>query len=29
MIWHDSEVACTNLVSGYDRKSWLPAVTFR
>lgn len=28
MIWHDSEVARTHLVSGYDRKSWLPAVTF-
>ncbi|MFG1891491.1 hypothetical protein ACGFIR_26915 [Micromonospora sp. NPDC049051] len=28
MIWHHSEVARTHLVSGYDRKSWLPAVTF-
>jgi len=28
LIWHDSEVARTHLVSGCDRKSWLPAVTF-
>lgn len=28
LIWHHSEVARTHLVSGYDRKSWLPAVTF-
>lgn len=28
MIWHNSEVARTHLVSGYDRQSWLPAVTF-
>ncbi|SEH00021.1 hypothetical protein SAMN05444920_114297 [Nonomuraea solani] len=28
MIWHNSEVARTHLVSGYDRKSWRPAVTF-
>ncbi|NRQ38515.1 hypothetical protein HII36_42820 [Nonomuraea sp. NN258] len=28
LIWHDSEVARTHLVPGYDRKSWAPAVTF-
>ena len=28
LIWHHSEVASTHLVSGYDRKSWTPAVTF-
>ncbi|GIE90060.1 hypothetical protein [Actinoplanes regularis] len=28
MIWHESEVARTHLVPGFDRKSWLPAVTF-
>ena len=28
MIWHNCQVARTHLVSGYDRKSWLPAVTF-
>ncbi|MEV0397263.1 hypothetical protein [Polymorphospora rubra] len=28
MVWHNSEVARTHLISGYDRKSWLPAVTF-
>jgi hypothetical protein len=28
MIWHDAEVARMHLVPGYDRKSWLPAVTF-
>jgi hypothetical protein len=28
LIWHHSEVARTHLIPGYDRKSWLPAVTF-
>jgi hypothetical protein len=28
MVWHNAEVARTHLVSGYGRKSWLPAVTF-
>lgn len=28
LIWHDSEVARTHLVPGYDRQSWLPAITF-
>ncbi|MEV4510867.1 hypothetical protein AB0K00_18075 [Dactylosporangium sp. NPDC049525] len=28
MIWHNSEVARTHLVPGFDRKSWMPAVTF-
>ena len=28
LIWHDSEVARAHLVAGYDRESWLPAVTF-
>lgn len=28
MVWHNSEVARTHLVSGYDRMAWLPAVTF-
>ncbi|MEV6968838.1 hypothetical protein AB0M47_27335 [Hamadaea sp. NPDC051192] len=28
LIWHHSEVARTHLMTGYDRKSWLPAVTF-
>ncbi|MEU7824919.1 hypothetical protein [Catellatospora sp. NPDC049133] len=28
LIWHDSEVARTHLVPGYDRMSWLPAITF-
>jgi hypothetical protein len=28
LIWHDSAVARTHLVPGFDRKSWLPAVTF-
>ncbi|MFC5922750.1 hypothetical protein [Micromonospora vulcania] len=28
LIWHNSEVARSHLVSGYDRKSWLPVVTF-
>lgn len=28
MIWHNSEVARTHLVTGYDRKSWQPTVTF-
>ncbi|MEV4517837.1 hypothetical protein AB0K00_53865 [Dactylosporangium sp. NPDC049525] len=28
LIWHDSEVARSHLVPGYDRATWLPAVTF-
>jgi hypothetical protein len=28
LIWHHADVARTHLVAGYDRKSWLPAVTF-
>jgi hypothetical protein len=28
MVWHHCDVARTHLVSGYDRKSWSPAVTF-
>lgn len=28
LVWHSSEVARTHLVPGYDRQSWLPAVTF-
>ena len=28
LVWHDSEIARSHLTPGYDRKSWLPAVTF-
>jgi hypothetical protein len=27
LVWHDSEVARTHLVPGYDRRWWTPAVT--
>jgi hypothetical protein len=28
LVWHDSELARTHLIPGYDRKGWLPATTF-
>ncbi|NUT06413.1 MAG: hypothetical protein HOV76_23315 [Hamadaea sp.] len=28
LVWHHSDVARSHLVRGYDRTSWLPAVTF-
>ncbi|MEE6263942.1 hypothetical protein [Plantactinospora sonchi] len=28
LIWHNSQIARTHLIPGYDHKRWLPAVTF-